>query len=74
MKKFEMNTTGLVVFIFLIALGLYDLYCVVFNGVASTVSNFIVNLPYYSPAAYGVLCICAGHLLFPMREKNSHGE
>lgn len=69
MKKFEMGMTPMVVFIFLIALGLYDLYCVVFNGVASSVSAFIVNLPFYSPIAYGVICITAGHLLFPMRSK-----
>lgn len=69
MKKFEMGITPMVVFIFLIAMGLYDLYCVVFNGVTSSVSAFIVNLPFYSPMAYGVICITIGHLLFPMREK-----
>lgn len=74
MKKFEMNTTALVIFVALIILGMYDLYCVVFNGVASSISSFIVNLPFYSPIAYGVICIVAGHLLFPMREKKDNSS
>ncbi len=69
MKKYEMNKTGLVVFIFIIALAIYDLAVVVFSGTSSSVSNFLTNIGLTSPLFSFVLGCIAGHAIFPMKEK-----
>ncbi len=69
MKQYSMNRTALVVFVALIGLGLYDLYCVVFNGVGSSISNFLTNIGLTSPLFSFVLGCIAGHAIFPMKEK-----
>lgn len=69
MKQYRMNRTGLVIFIGLIAFSLYDLALVTFNGVGSSISNWMTNVFQISvPVTFTVGCIC-GHLMFPMREK-----
>lgn len=69
MPAYEMNRTGLVVFILLIAAALWDLYCVVFHGVSSSISNFMVNLGLTSAPVNYVLGCISGHLFFPMVRK-----
>lgn len=69
MKKYEMNKTGLVVFIFIIALAIYDLAVVIFSGTSSSVSNFLTNIGLTSPLFSFVLGCIAGHAIFPMKEK-----
>ena len=61
-----MNTTPLVVFIFIIGLGIYDLACVVFKGVPSSVSAFIVKTTKVSPIISFVFGAVVGHLFFNM--------
>lgn len=67
MKKYSMNSTALVFFIFILGLGIYDLAVVVFSGTSSSISNFLVNLGLQSPIVSFVLGCIAGHALFPMR-------
>lgn len=65
---FEMSRTGVVVLSSLIGLGLYDLYCVVTSGVASSISNFVVQTGHYSPVFTFISGVVVGHLFLPMRE------
>lgn len=74
MKKFSMSTTGVVVLTTLIVLGLFDLYMVVFKGVGSSISNFVVETGQYSPVFTFVSGVVTGHLFLPMKEKDSHGK
>ena len=67
MKKFTMDKTALVFFIFILGLGIYDLAVVTFSGTSSSISNFLVNLGLKSPIISFVLGCIAGHALFPMR-------
>lgn len=74
MKKFEMNKTGLVIFAALLVLGLYDLYCIVFNGISSTISNYLTNVGFTSPIFNFVIGAICGHALFPMQPKKDGNE
>lgn len=71
MKKYRMDTTALVFFIFILVLGLYDLAVVVFSGTSSSVSNFLTNIGLTSPLFSFVLGCIAGHAIFPMKEKGT---
>lgn len=62
----QMNTTGLVVFIAFIILALYDLWCVVRKGTASSISNFLITTVFKSPIISFVFGCIAGHLFFYM--------
>lgn len=66
MKKWEMKTTPLVVFVLIIVLGIYDLGCVVFTGTGSSVSSFLVESAHLSPVFTFMMGCIAGHLFFYM--------
>ena len=59
-----MNRTMLVLFISLIALALYDLGCVVFSGVPSSISQAIFETTHISPIFTFVFGATVGHLFF----------
>lgn len=65
----SMNTTPLVVFVVIIALGIYDLGCVVFSGVGSSISAFMVSLGFKAPFTSFVFGCIAGHFFFYMQEE-----
>lgn len=77
-RKFTMSIMSLVFFICVITLGIADLGFVVFGGVDSSLSQWVVArvvsekaIPYTPPLSimiFSLGCTC-GHLLFPMREK-----
>lgn len=65
-KGLDMSTTGLVVYIGILALAIYDLTVVVFKGTASSVSQFLIRTAFRSPLitfAFGATC---GHLFLYM--------
>lgn len=57
-----MNKTALILFIALIALALYDLGCVVFSGVPSSISQMIYETTHLSPIFTFVFGVTVGHL------------
>ncbi len=61
-----MSQTGLVIFILVIILGIWDLYCLVFRGDASTVSRWVLKATKLSPVFAFVLGCVVGHLFFNM--------
>ena len=64
--KYEMSWPGLVVFVALIILGLYDLGLVVFRGTGSTISAFMVDAGIKSPLWLCVMSVVLGHFIFGM--------
>lgn len=74
MKNYTMNKTGLVFFIFILGLGIYDLGVVVFYGTGSSVSNFLTNAGLKSPLLSFVLGCVAGHAIFPMQPDNKQSD
>ncbi len=61
-----MSTTALVVFIAIIAVGIYDLAIIVIKGRASTVSDFVLKTTKISPVFTFVMGCIVGHLFFNM--------
>lgn len=68
MVKFTMKTTALVTTTLIIALGVYDLVCVMFGvGTDISVSRFLVNAGFRSPFfAFATGFVC-GHLFGYMK-------
>lgn len=64
-----MKRTPLIVFILLIVAGMYDMGMVVFSGVPSSISQFIVNTTHVSPLMAFVWGTVIGHLFFGMAPK-----
>lgn len=76
MKKISMHPVALIFFVALIVLGIADLGAVLFGGVDSSLSHFIVThslgekaLPYFPPISLMLFTLgaVAGHLVFPMK-------
>lgn len=65
--KFQMNKTGLVIFIAFIVAGIYDFGLVVFRGTGSSISAFMVDAGVRSPLWMCVLCLVIGHFVFGMK-------
>lgn len=63
------NKTALVLFIALIALALYDLGCVVFSGVPSSISQTVYETTHMSPIFTFVWGVVVGHLFFNLGPK-----
>ena len=61
-----MQRTGTILLIIFIALGIYDFYCYVTQGLASTISQVMVNYLGNSPVGSFVVGCIVGHLAFPM--------
>lgn len=62
-----MSTTGLVVTIAVIALGIYDLIVVLFTGTGSSISDYLIRAGFKAPVivfAFGFVC---GHLFGYMK-------
>ena len=58
----DMSTTGLVVTILIIVLGIYDLSVVVFRGTGSSVSDFLIRAGIKSTMVVFVFGFVSGHL------------
>lgn len=65
-----MSRTRVIVLAAFIVLGIYDAIVVSAGNTDASISQFITNLVDKGPFAYGVMCIVAGHLLFPMSPKH----
>lgn len=65
--KFEMSTPGLIVFIGMIVLGIYDLGLVLFSGTGSSISAFMVDAGIRSPLWLCILSMVIGHFVFGMK-------
>ncbi len=59
-----MKRTALILFIAFIALGLYDFAVVVFTGLPSSISQFIVSTTKVDPIMTFVMGCIVGHLFF----------
>jgi hypothetical protein len=57
-----MSTTGLVITVGMIILGLYDAICVLFTGVGSSISAYLVNAGFKAPLMVFAFGFVAGHL------------
>lgn len=64
--KWDMNKTGLVVFIAILAIGIYDLAVVLFSGTSGSVSAFIINTIPLAPGFTFMCGVICGHLFFNM--------
>lgn len=62
-----MDTTELVIFTALLAVGLYDAYVVFTKGVGSSVSRAMERLGFKSPLAVFVVGAVIGHFWFGMK-------
>jgi len=58
------NKTPLVIFILLIVLGFWDLYCEFFTSSNLTVSSVMVQVGMKSPFVVFVFGMCVGHFFF----------
>ncbi len=63
----KMTTTALVVTIFIIALGIYDLVCVTMGNTSISVSAFLINAGFQAPAIIFAVGFICGHLFGYMR-------
>lgn len=62
-----MSRTGLIITIAVIALGIYDLVVVLFDGTGSSISDWLIRAGFKSPVvvfAFGFIC---GHLFGYMK-------
>lgn len=62
----QMSTTGLVVFILILTLAIYDLACVLFKGTGSSVSDFLVKAGVKAPMVTLGFGATVGHLFGAM--------
>lgn len=62
----QMSITGLVVFIIILVLAIYDLGCVVFRGTGSSVSNFLIKAGVKAPMVTLGFGATIGHLFAVM--------
>lgn len=69
MTRWTMPTTGVVVITLLIVLAAYDGIAVVRGGTVSSVSAFLINLSFQSPAFTFCMGALAGHLFLYMTPK-----
>jgi hypothetical protein len=63
-----MDTTGIVTFGFLLAVGLFDIWCVVSGGEKKSVSQFVTNCskrPLIAFIAGVLVCHWFGWMMFP---------
>jgi hypothetical protein len=65
-KKLTMDTTGLVVYIGILTLAIYDLTVVLLKGTTSSVSQFLINTVFKSPLVSFTFGATCGHLFFYM--------
>lgn len=67
----DMNPTGLVVFILVLAAGIYDLAVVViFKKMNRSITNFLITTAYKAPIVTFTFGCSAGHLFFYMYDTN----
>ena len=62
-----MSTTGLVITIAVVALGIYDLVVVLFSGEGSSISAWLINAGVKSPLIIFTLGFICGHLFGNMK-------
>lgn len=62
----QMSTTGLVVFILILVLAIYDLACVLFKGTGSSVSDFLIKAGIKAPMVTLGFGATVGHLFGAM--------
>lgn len=67
--KIPKNKTALIIFIGIIVLGIWDLYCVVFETEHWTVSQVMVDLGMRAPFIVFVFGMCVGHFWFKSGEQ-----
>lgn len=64
MTQIDMTTTGLVVFVGILSLAIYDLFKVIKKGTGSTVSQFLVTTAFRSPVVSFGFGATVSHLFF----------
>ncbi len=62
--KLPKDKTRLIIFIGIIALGIWDLFCVFFSVTTLTVSQVMVDIGMTSPFVVFVSGMCVGHFWF----------
>lgn len=66
-ERMTMSTTGLVVTIAIIALGIYDLVVVLFTGTGSSISDFMIRSGFKAPMIVFTVGFVCGHLFGYMK-------
>lgn len=71
----SMTTTGLICFICILVLAIYDLFALIYGEMkgqkaAYTVSQFLINTAFKAPMVSFGFGACAGHLWFVMHDLN----
>lgn len=66
----SMATTGLVVFVAILALAIYDLIVVIRKGTASSISQFLITTAFKAPFVSFAFGATVGHLFFVMYDAN----
>ena len=67
--KLPSDKTRLIIFIGIIALGIWDLFCVFFSVDTSTVSQVMVDIGVTNPFVVFVMGMCIGHFFFRAGEQ-----
>lgn len=72
--RMTMSTTGLVVTIAIIALGIYDLVVVLFSGTGSSISDFMIRSGFKAPMIVFTVGFVCGHLFGYMKLERVEDE
>lgn len=72
--RMTMSTTGLVVTIAIIALGIYDLVVVLFTGTGSSISDFMIRSGFKAPMIVFTVGFVCGHLFSYMKLERVEDE
>ena len=67
--KLPSDKTRLIIFIGIIALGIWDLFCVFFSVDTLTVSQVMVDIGVTNPFVVFVMGMCIGHFFFRAGEQ-----
>ena len=73
-ERMTMSTTGLVVTIAIIALGIYDLVVVLFAGTGSSISDFMIHSGFKAPMIVFTVGFVCGHLFAYMKLERVEDE
>jgi len=66
-----MKLTAFIATIVVIALGIYDLFAVVFLGIETSISQFLINIGFHSPAFVFCSGFVCGHVFGWMTPKDT---
>lgn len=72
--RMTMSTTGLVITIAIVALGIYDLVVVLFTGTGSSISDFMIRSGFKAPMIVFTVGFVCGHLFAYMKLERVEDE